>query len=332
MILADIKSRENRMVLQEVKSLNKAFDTAIDNAASYLVQAAPNRELILNKEEAVSQFFNTLYAGMGIMSDKSSKDIMDGYIPVIIVTAEDGYYVNYSDTYKEGEYTFYSKRFSEKKPYYYEDENFIYGFTLGDMLTLYDKNKTLQASTEIRTHYLDYHELQTSDTYKDFKNKYRNHFLLNEESFQLVRKQSIISSIEKSIAYYINKHNLIATNYGISYQFTLPIIDNSEWVRSMDYPSMFILFQGHPVGTGMDRYNRFSFAGAKIRKSEVYYLEQKSWYYLYHKDGCTELHKDTYTIDKLNPYYDEKDCIIQGAYACELCITTGARVPDYKKE
>lgn len=331
-ISLDIKAKEYTLIVQDRERIDRAFDVAVDDAANSLIQADSSRGLILNKEDAKEQFYNSLYSSLGYMVAKDKQYEIQGYVPVILITSDDGYYINYSDKYTGPDgFTYYSKRWSEKFPYYYEDENFVYGFTLGDTLTMYDKNNIIDVTGAKKVHYMNYHELQTSDTYSNFRLKCSNHFALNDETYLLVRKQAIIKNLEESMAYYITYHNNIAQYYGISYQFLIPVIDNSEMARSIDNPSIVVIFQGYPYGNGLELYNRVTISGAKLSKNKVYYLEQKSWYYLYHLEDCNELKKANIVVDLTNPYYDEKDCIKKGAYACESCIIGGATVPDYIK-
>lgn len=331
-ILIDIKTEDYKAMVQEKVNIDQSFRTAVDDAAIVLLEMDANRGLVLNKNNAKEEFFTSLYSSLGILVAKDKQELIQAYVPVIAITGDDGFYMYYSDEFiAEDGFTYYSKRWSEKFPYYYEDSNFIYGFTLGDTITVYDKNKILDPLGEKLVHYIDYHEVQTSERYANFRLKCSNNFMLEDETFLLMKKEVIITEIEKSMKYYVNRHNKIARNYGITYNFTLPIIDNSDYVRSIDNPSVIAIFQGYPYGISPEyTYNRVAMAGAKITKNKVYYLEQISWYYIYHQDNCEKLQETTYLIDLNHPYYNEEDCIQKGAYACEICIKGGVNVPDYK--
>lgn len=330
-ILIDIKTEDYKAIVQEKLSIDQSFRSAVDDAATVLLEMDANRGLVLNKNNAKEEFFTSLYSSLGILVAKDKQEIIQAYVPLIAVIGDDGYYIYYSDEFiAEDGFTSYSKRWSEKFPYYYEDSNFIYGFTLGDTLTIYDKNKILDPLGEKLVHYIDYHEVQTAERYANFRLNCSNNFMLDDETFILKKKEVIITEIEKSMKYYVNRHNKIARNYGITYNFALPIIDNSDYIRSIENPSVIAIFQGYPYGTSPEyTYNRIAMAGAKITKDDVYYLEQKSWYYLYHKENCERLQESTYLIDLNHPYYSEEDCIQKGAYACEICINGGVNVPEY---
>lgn len=329
-VILDVKINNFIAVVEEKENLDNCFHNAIDDAVVHLVEVEGTTGLKDNRERAVEDFFLSMYASLNIVNNLQKQALIKNYIPVITVTTEDGYYLYYSDEYKGSDnYTYISKRCSEKMPYYYEDDDFIYGFTLTDIITLYDKNGLLDSTKVQQIFTLDYHDIKNSEAYATFRSQKPNSFLLDDEQYNLTRKNSIISCIEKSMNYYCNRHNSIARQYGITYNFAMPVIDNSEWIRSIDNPGMIVVFQGYPFGKGLNEtYNRFAVAGARIKKNTVYYLEQKDWYYIYHKKGCPELKKEG-IIFSTEPYYTVLDCVDKGAYACRECIDNGVYAPEY---
>jgi len=326
----DIKTNNLKALYQNKEQIDHNLDTAIDDGVTSLAEVDGMNNITVSKDAAVNSLFLSLYASFGILSNKEKQEKLNLYIPVVTITTEDGYYVFYSDEYQglDG-YTYASKRWSEKFPYYYEDEDFIYGFTLGDTVTVYDKNELFDVTKEQKVFCLDYHEFQTKEEYASFRTKRPSSILLNDASFELIRKDIIITCIENSMAYYTSNHNKIAAAYGITYNFSLPVIQDGEWAAYIDDISMLVVFQGYPYGEEVgEAYNRVASAGAKVTKRKVYYLEQKRWYLIYHKSTCTELLNDNIIFHE-EPYYDAITCIEQGAYACPICNKTGVYAPDY---
>lgn len=330
-VTADVKTNNYIAAAKEKEHINECFTKAVNDAAKNLIEIEGSDDLKVNRKRAVNDFWLSMYSTLEITDNPDRQDYLKNYVPVIAVTYEDGYYLYYSDDYKGSDhYTCISKRWSEKQPYYYEDDDFIYSFTLSDTLTLYDKKKLLDTTGEQKIFTLDYHELQTDDEYAYFRSQRPDSFLLKDKAFYLIRKGCIKDGIEKSLAYYCNKHNLIAQQCGITYNFALPAVDNSEWSRGIDNPSIIVVFQGYPYGSGVDdTYNRFAISASQINKHIVYYLEQKDWYYIYHKADCPELKKEGIIFSE-EPYYSIYDCVSKGAYACEKCCSDGIHVPDYK--
>jgi hypothetical protein len=329
-VILDIKTNNLKAVTDNRNQIDRSIDTAVDDGITRLAELDGNNNITINKDAAVNSFFLSLYSSFGVLSDKPSQEKLNLYIPVITVTMEDGYYVFYSDKFKGADgNTYVTKRWSERFPYCYEDNDFIYGFTLGDVVTLYDKNGILTANAGQTVYILDYHDLQVKDEYSVFRAVRPDSILLDNEKFELTRKGAIIDCIENSMAYYTSRHNRIAEQYGITYNFSLPVISRNEWAPYLDDISMFIVFQGYPYGNEEgETYNRFTSAGAKVTKNRTFFIEQKGWYLIYHRDTCPELLKNSIIlIDE--PYYSVEACAAKGAYACPVCSQTGVFAPCY---
>ncbi len=116
--------------------------------------------------------------------------------------------------------------------------------------------------------------------------------------------------------YYISKYNNIAYQFGITYQFWLPSIDKADWYRTIDDISIFVIFQNYPYYVGsLDTYNRYSFGGARITKSNLYYIKGVNGIKYYHKADC-----DYININEMeNTYFTKEECAIEGAFPCPDC-------------
>ena len=114
--------------------------------------------------------------------------------------------------------------------------------------------------------------------------------------------------------YYINLHNNIAGQYGITYQFWLPRIAKTYWYQTIDDISMLVIFQGYPYNAaGLDTYNRYALSGARIKKSNAYYITEKNGLKLYHKANCKQI--GSFGV----PYYTKEECAMEGAFPCPDC-------------
>lgn len=296
-IILDMRVSNLTAIINQKVEYNKALDSAIDDGVINLVEVDSQRNLVLNKEIAVKQFYQSLYANFRVMGNGRLEGKMKGYIPVILVTDEDGFYLYYSDTYISGGETLLTQRWSEKQPYAYELSNYSINFTLDTYLKVYDKNT---------------HEVFEGE-YKELVGMFQNTLLENEETFHTVRRNTIISAIEENMNYYINKHNNIAYQFGITYQFWLPEIDKTDWYRTIDDISMLVIFQGYPYhSASMDTYNRYAVGGSRIRKSKAYYITEESELKYYHKSNCSHLSNNTYTTT----YFSREECALEGAYPC----------------
>lgn len=329
-IITDIRTNNLRAVIRNLEQINCKLDIAVDDGVAKLAEVDNSNLVILNKERAVTSFFSSLHSSFAILDDQETGAKLNLYIPVIAITMEDGYYLYYSDEFTGSDgFTYAAKRWSEKLPYYYEDEDFIYGFTLGNVVSLYDKNALLDGGEGQRVYCMDYHDVRTKEAFLSFREVRPNHLLLKDELFEMIRKDTILACIEEAMAYYTSRHNIIASQNGVSYQFSLPPMREEQWAPFLDDPSMFVVFQGYPYGEEAgETYNRIAAAGAKVSKNRMYYIEQKDWYLVYHQKGCSELLMEDIILWD-NIYYDAIACIREGSYSCPFCIKNGVIAPDY---
>lgn len=328
-IISDVRTDHLKTVWSDREKIDRYMDTAIDDAVTKLVEIGQNNQIIINKEKAVESFSASLYSSFGILSDKDKQEELDRYLPVIAVTTEDGYYT-YAYFEYEGEdgHSYVTRRWTEKLPYYREDNDFIYGFTLGENITLLDKNGLMASGDKQTVYQLNYQDMKMKfPAYFAARNRPENPFLLDPDKFELIRKETIQSLIEQSMAYYTSHHNKIASEYGITYNFVLPPIKDEQWLPYLDAPGFFVIFQGYPYGAG-EVYNRFASSGAKVTKDKVYYLEQVKWYLIYHRSGCDHRKEDGILFDN-QPYLSVEECVRQGAYGCPVCCQNDIHAPEY---
>ena len=323
-IKTDINIGKLKSIENEKEMLTTDLDSATWDAINNLAESGAYGTNMIKKDDLLNTFFSSLYSSMGIMSDTDAQKEIEMYIPVILLCDTDGYYVYYYDKYKAADgLTYTGRKWSEKMPYYYEDDCFVYRFTLTDYVRIYDKNNLLSADQKLTD--VDYHEIQTNDIYADFRAAHPNSILLNDETYELAKKGAILKRLEKTMAYYTNNHNDIAQQNGITYHFSFPAGQEKEWAGYIDDVSLLVVFQGYPYGADKNyTFNKIASCGANVIRNTVYYVEKKGWYYLAHNAGCDKL-KDSTTV--LDETFDKiEDCIKMGAY-CDDCIDYGARVP-----
>ena len=328
-IISDIRMDNLKAVWSDKEKMDRYLDTAIDDAVIKLVEIGENNQIIINKEKALESFHASLYSSFGILSDKDKQEELDRYLPVIAVTMEDGYYIYaYFEYEGEEEHSYVTRKWTEKLPYYYEDNDFVYGFTLGENITLLDKKGILDSGDQQTVYRLNYKDMKIKfPAYFAASNHSKDHFLLDPDKFELTRKGTIQSLIEQSMAYYTSHHNKIASEYGITYNFALPPIQDEQWLPYLDDPGFFVVFQGYPYGAG-EVYNRFASSGAKVTKDKVFYLEQVKWYLIYHRSGCDHRKEDGILFDN-QPYLTMEECVRQGAYGCPVCCPNDIHAPEY---
>lgn len=328
-VKSDIKS-DNLVALADAKNdMDFFIIQAMESTAEELRQVDSDDMDLEDREEVVESFYTSMYSSLGILSDPIAQERFRAYVPVMAITTTDGYYIMYNDEFiGDDGYSYISRRWTEKLPYVYKDENFIYRLTLDTDLKIYDKNNLIDPGGDNRIYDTTLQEIRTSDIYSILRDTEDSGFLLDDESSYLVRQQAVISSMERDLSWYVSRHNDIAKRYGISYRFALPVANNSDWAKTIEGTGIIILFQGMPlIEDATSVYNQMAFAGSGIRKGRLYYVEQHGWYYLYHLDGCRKLAGNLNIRDE--HYYSSEECAKLGAYACEVCDPEGVHAPDY---
>ena len=208
-----------------------------------------------DKEKALAAFSRTLYLNMGIQDDPLAQAALWWYIPAIAVMDYDGYFIYAMESFTDSEGNpSWRHAWTPKVPYAYADGdgNSIH-FTLDRRVEGYHLSSgTWHAGWQ--------HELAGTTGIP----------LLNQsETFEQVRRLTIVHAVQEDLAYYIGRHNEIAARNGISYRFDLPVISQEEWVNTVDDIGMMAFIQGIPVG---DRYyNNYALGGGRLVKNPVYY-------------------------------------------------------------
>lgn len=293
--LGDMKSVSIRNL-----ELNRILDTSVQDGVASLVEVGENRRVIINKEKGVQAFFNTLYINFDVLDNPVLQRKINGYVPAIVIVDYDGYYVLSQDIYTNSAgYQEVKLVWKPKKSYAYSEGDFSYAFTLDNMVTVYDSgaDKFFKG---------DYHDL---------KFQVADNVLQADTSFDQIRRRTIVECIKNDMNYYINKHNEVARKYGITYQFTMPTIENEDWYKTINDIGMLVFFQGIPLNTSGESYNTFALGGARIVRANLYFGETDAGNGIkfYHKEDCPLL-----TVKDIT-YFTRKECAENGYLPCKVC-------------
>lgn len=242
----DLVTVQNRMI-----QYNCAVDNAVEAAMDQLVEVDHGWKKKINKEEAVQCFYDSLSINFGVYDNNNLKEKLKGYVPVIAIILDDGFYLYYDCEKTINDEKVVVKEFSEKYPYQYFDGNITYYFTLTNYIRLIDE-------TSSEFYEGDYHDLSVL---------FEDSFMKDTKEFDRIRRTTIINTLTDTIQFYMNEHNKIAYHYGIQYHFALPNIEMEDWYRTIDDTSILAFFQGYPYGNRRSgTYNRFALAGARSHK------------------------------------------------------------------
>jgi len=254
---------------------NKSIDTATQDAAYALIANASQakesqyqsaKNVRINKEEAITTFFRTMYMNFNVTHDIVGQEQLNSYVPALVVVGYDGYYLYHFEEYKDANgNTMLKQVWSPKKPYAYRDnQNNTYSFTLDNYVTINrasDKKK-----------YEGFRE--------DIQAEASIQFLNDPDKFDQVRRTTIVNTIQNDLGYTINQYNTYSKRYGISYTFTVPYISNEDWNNTINDAGVLAFVQGIPLGSTY--YNNYALGGARIIKKETFQgidVEGRKFYY-----------------------------------------------------
>lgn len=286
------------------------MDNAVDDAFISAVEGIDSKgNVIINKDQIKDNFLNSLYNGFNSITGNTEVQQISitSRIPIMILVDNNGYYVCSMEEYRDSTNAALAKHVWKSKKYYtYKHNNYIYNFTLSDFVTIYD--------------------MQTKETYEGYYQDLIDNYGLtdggvldNYETFDSVRRHTIIEMLIKDISYYINVHNLYAKQYGVNYYFTLPEMDMDTWYRTIDDISFLAFIQGFPIQSGITGnyyLNNFSFSCARLIKSDIYYIQEDATTHIkyYHKGDCSKLLEKSLIADSM------ESAAAQGYFPCPDCI------------
>lgn len=280
-VIYDLRIQDQREVQRLEMKYTSALHTAVQDAGAVLSQNerqereagyGSDKFFRVDKEEALNTFLRTLFLNIGIEGDMVAQRALLDYIPAIVILDYDGYYTFSLETYRDekGEAAS-APQWSEKKPYAYVDSagNSV-GFTLDQYVYAYDK----------RNH------RWVEGFQKELQHQTVISLLNNPESFEQVRRSTIVHGVQKDLAYLINRHNQKAARNGVAYTFTLPLIPQEEWYNTVDDVGLMVFIQGIPVG---DRfYNNYGFGGGRVVKKQAIIggLDPDTGLKYFYRDSC----------------------------------------------
>ncbi|RCX23538.1 hypothetical protein DFP94_1011137 [Fontibacillus phaseoli] len=205
-----------------------------------------------DKEAALSVLMNTLGINFGIIDDPLALKALMLYIPAVVVIDYDGYFIYAMEesTGEDGDHV-EEHRWRPKKPFIYRDsDGNSLAFTLDQQITVIDPvtgervsglRNTLASSLSIP-------------------------LLRNADTFEQVRRTTIVHSIEDELGEVINTHNRVARKLGVHYTFTLPVIPQEDWNNTIDDVGILVFLQGIPAGNKY--YNNYALGGGRLVKNK----------------------------------------------------------------
>lgn len=241
---------------------NKAIDNAVEDAFLQVVDQDSLESTSIDFASVTNSFFRYLAWNMGLEIESTRAKTLTNYVPVIVYIVKDGLYLAYQKVEGEDQIPKQSIKLS--------DGDWNTSIYISERIPFEQSTDTYQIQYTL-TDYIRVIDIKTKEEYEgyygDLVERFPDLLPSNKEEFDKERRLIIIDCLTESMNTYTEKHNTIAKQYGIKYQFSLPYIEEEEWYRTVDDISMLVLFQGYPYGNDtLGYYNRMALGGARVRK------------------------------------------------------------------
>lgn len=279
-----------------------ALDYGNENTYDYLVSA----------EDA---FFRALKTSLGTKIEYDDDDILNIYVPLLVLVDTDGFYLNYLMEGTVDGAKSLERGWTECQPYVYSDEHYVYRFFLNDDIYIMRKSDPADVIKTTYTEAINNPSLMTQLS--------GSVVFASADNFQAVKRATIAECIERGASRVINEHNFIASQYGVNVYYSVPSFFES-YTPALEYPSFLAVFQGYPLSERAGLYyNNCTSSAAYITKAVTYTLELSNSitqpFTLFHKTGCSYIGASGMVQDiKVSEEVAVKQ---YGAYACPHCFT-----------
>lgn len=324
-VLLVLSTLEREWQYEQAEAQKGKIDSALlfasDTAAEQLAEGYGESNVYRLLENAESEFFRALSAGMEVFDDFDKKEMLNFYVPLLIVTNTDGFYMNYLYEGEDNGAKTLTRIWSECQPYYYSDDEFIYRFFLNDEIYIIRKSNPEDI---VKSTYQDI--IANSSLMSQLAS---SRVFRSDADYREVKRASMAKSIETAAVRMINKHNAIAGQYGISMYYSVPSF-LEDYTPAMEYPSFLAVFQGYPLSLRYSIfYNNCTSSAAYIAKVRKYTVELSTDiaqpYSVFHEEGCVKTGMYGTVLTERVP--KETAISAYGAYACPHCFDADDNVP-----
>lgn len=303
-----------KQAVNEKKKIDYALQMAVDSAAEQLAKAYQNTNVSDYLVAASDTFFKSLSAGLNIYEDEDKKDELTFFVPAILVTGTEGFYINYLVEVKDSNSLELRRVWTECQPYVYSDDYFIYRFFFNDKIIIYEKSsgdRIESTKDEIMNDMKIMADLSVGKVF------------LSEENYQEYKRAAIAKSIADTLDKTVNEHSRIAGQMGISMIYGIPEF-LSDFSPAQEYPSLIAIFQGYPLTSDNKTiYNGASTSASYISVVERYVVEVSNSisqpFSIVHKNGCSKI--GAYGIVLSEKYTMKEAIAAYGTYGCPHCFS-----------
>lgn len=294
------------LAIQQEEQIEVQYRTVINNAvkdgtvmvklsAEGVSGTGGSKAISINPEEVVEAFLASYHYGFNAKSI-TDRVRLNQYVMAILVLDYDGFFIYGTREVQEPSGSRVLKHvLSEKKPYLYEEGDYVVKVNLGDHVSV--------LNTSVWTE-----ELGPIDDILDLPPE------IDPLDYDDFRQRVIKDSLEAALAEGVNGHNRYADQLGVTYDFYLPLGDGSALSKSVKDVGMMVFVQGYPMGGG--RYlDMSSFATGNILARKVIPGYQDGSGDLYYCEGG---HSHSITDTQVRTFGSPEEAASEGYWPCHL--------------
>ncbi|MBQ6416378.1 MAG: hypothetical protein IJJ65_09035 [Butyrivibrio sp.] len=271
----------------------------------------------LSRQAAVDAYYKLLEKNFNYEFGTSA-DLVKYYTPCIFLIDNDGFYIEYTETYSDSGYSTYTDVITPINKWSARYGDYYVEFHLDNSVKIVYDNAIYEGDySEVFLKLESPHALQTGDS---SPNPELPDFSADEETFAQVRYEYIINIVQDKLEYYVNTHQEFFNQKGnVQYAFTLPKITGDDWGRLLDAPTILGFLQGIQVPHTNSFINVYAFTGNELTETQKYYIAYDIDFDLnyYH----TAKHAKALGLDMEDQIgYSMEGAAKQGAHPCPECI------------
>lgn len=309
----DMNTKAQISTTEYSEYLQSATNSAVAAATEYM-----NDGNLFETEDArnaaVNAYYNILIKCFNY-DYSTNMDMVKYYTPCIFLIDNDGYYIEYTETYSSGGYATYADVITPINKWSAVYGDYYVEFHLDNSVKVIYKGELLEG------HYKDvYKKLGKPSALLSGTAPELPNFSANEKDFSQTKYEYIINIVQDRLEYYVNTHQEFFNQKGnVQYAFTLPKITGDDWGRLLDGPTVMGLLQGIQMPHSDEFINVYAFAGNELTEAQKYFILYDETYNLYYYHSGKHLHDMGIDADRLTGYSMESTAK-QGAHPCPECI------------
>ena len=316
LINTDFNTKASSSTAQYASYLQSATNAGISAAIPYQTDGLLFRST-LARNSAVDAYYNVLVKCFNY-DFSTNMDMVKYYTPCIFLIDNDGYYIEYTETYNKDGFATYTDIITPINKWSARYGNYMVEFRLDNYVRVtYDGTSHEGYYKDVFKKLGEPSALHTGDS---SPNPELPNFDADDEKFAQVRYEYIIDNIQSRLEYYVNTHQEFFNHLGnVQYTFTLPKITGDDWGRLLDEPTIIGFLQGVQVPHSDSFINVYAFTGNELTQAQRYFILYDDAYGLNYYHTAAHVHDFGFDVEDFKAYSME-GAAKEGAHPCPECV------------